>query len=263
MLAKLLKYEWKSTARTFFPLYLSLAALTLITCIAIYGHSVIDYKETLLVNIISTLLTISWFAMVIGLSIITFLITIQRFNKALLSGEGYLMFTLPVTTDQLILSRLIIGWLWNTLSAVAMLLSTLIILLVAMGDSLTSFLQEVWPQIQYAILQIPPGVLLPFLILFCTSAFTGMLLIYFSLSLGSTRRFAHQRIGYAILFYFVLTTAFSILSVILNILIQFNATSEISGITNYFWAGAILNVFLIAGAYLGTRTILQKHLSLN
>jgi hypothetical protein len=56
--------------------------------------------------------------LIVAVFVITLIITLQRVDKNLLTNEGYLMFTLPVSTDRLIWSKLIVASVWNILSIV-------------------------------------------------------------------------------------------------------------------------------------------------
>lgn len=51
-----------------------------------------------------------------ALGVLTIVVTIQRFRKNLLGDEGYLMFTLPVSTSSLILSKCITALIYAVLS---------------------------------------------------------------------------------------------------------------------------------------------------
>jgi len=59
----------------------------------------------------------------------TFIMMIQRFNRNLLSDEGYLMHTLPVKSWKHIVSKLFVSILWIVASGIAALISILIITL--------------------------------------------------------------------------------------------------------------------------------------
>lgn len=123
MLTKLMKYELSATARYLMPLYIVLAFLTLFT------------KFTLTISttnlILLALSSIFYFLYIISIIIVavtTFLLIIMRFYKNLFTGEGYLMFTLPVKVHELINSKLIISILWTVLSILLCFFSLLIVI---------------------------------------------------------------------------------------------------------------------------------------
>ena len=66
-------------------------------------------------------------ALLIALFVITIVLTIQRFKKNLLDDEGYLMFTLPVKSSNLILSKLLVALIYVIISAIVASLSFFII----------------------------------------------------------------------------------------------------------------------------------------
>lgn len=107
MLGKLLKYEFKSTARIFLPLY----AILLISA---FVSGLLNSKHPwgLASNISQTI----FFGLCVAVFVMTILILIQRFSKNLLQDEGYLMMTLPVKTHTLLFSKLIPAMVWSIAS---------------------------------------------------------------------------------------------------------------------------------------------------
>ena len=89
MLNRLLKYEIKATARKFLPLY---AAIIVVSLFVNWG---IRFPKLGIISGLSNFLLAALFVSLIAITLITI---IQRFKNNLLSNEGYLMFTLPVST---------------------------------------------------------------------------------------------------------------------------------------------------------------------
>ncbi|HCX63687.1 MAG TPA: ABC transporter permease [Eubacteriaceae bacterium] len=112
MLGKLLKYEIKATSRLFLPLYGALLVFSAINRI-IDPFRIINASENFNIQtFFSFVLTGIYFALIVGIMALTFVIMIQRFYKSLLGDEGYLMFTLPVSTQKHIVGKLLIAALW-------------------------------------------------------------------------------------------------------------------------------------------------------
>ena len=111
---KLLKYEWKACARTCLPLYGVLILMSLISRIlyVIPKNASLDF----MLPAISSML---YMGVMMAAFVVTAVILIQRFYKNLLGSEGYLMFTLPVTVTQHLLSKTIIAVVMITLSGIA------------------------------------------------------------------------------------------------------------------------------------------------
>lgn len=123
MLGKLLKYEFKSTARIFLPLYPALLIMALLNKLM---YSLIK-TENFFGGIPSALFSTVYGVVFIGILVITFLVMIQRFHKNLLGDEGYMMFTLPVKSNLLIFSKLIVAFVWNVASFFIAMISILIL----------------------------------------------------------------------------------------------------------------------------------------
>ena len=122
MLIKLMKHELKATARLLIPLYLMLLCTTVINRIVLR----LDIYEGIL-GIISGFLIFAYILLIVAILAVTSLLMIIRFYKNLLSEEGYLMFTLPAKTHQLITSKLLITLFWIIVSIVVILSSLYIV----------------------------------------------------------------------------------------------------------------------------------------
>ena len=113
MLKKLLKYEFRATARTYGGMYLALLAASVL-----FGGSVRRWNGTTNSDAYSTLvglLSLVYTAVIIGTVVVTIMTIVQRFYRNLLGREGYLMHTLPVTETQLVTSKLISSTVWSLL----------------------------------------------------------------------------------------------------------------------------------------------------
>ena len=98
MLGKLIKYDLKALAKILAPLWGVLLVMGII-----FGISIRSNLE----GIGNTMIVFSLVAVIVAIFVVNVIIVIQRFWKGLLQEEGYLMFTLPVTTRSLILSKVI------------------------------------------------------------------------------------------------------------------------------------------------------------
>ena len=118
---KLLKYEWKACARTCLPLYGVLILMSLISRIlyVIPKNASLDF----MLPAIGSML---YMGVMMAAFVVTAVILIQRFYKNLLGSEGYLMFTLPVTVTQHLLSKTIIAVVMIGLSGLSALISIFI-----------------------------------------------------------------------------------------------------------------------------------------
>ena len=117
MLSKLLKYEFKATGRTYGGLYLAILAAAALLGISFRIPALLVHTAPIAV------LMIVYMALVVAVVVMTILTIIQRFTRNLLGREGYLMHTLPVSSVQLILSKLLSSMVWVLCSILVVALS--------------------------------------------------------------------------------------------------------------------------------------------
>lgn len=114
MLGKLFKNEMKACARLLLPIYLVLTVCTILNRVFLN----LDIFKGV-TKIIPGMIGLAYVLSIIAIIVVSFVIIILRFYKNLITDEGYLMFTLPVKTNQLINSKLIAAIIWTLLSVIA------------------------------------------------------------------------------------------------------------------------------------------------
>ena len=122
MFGKLMKYELKSLLKGLLPLYGAILAVALINAVMAsfgIGNSIDGLPQVTAIML--------YFGLCVAVAVVPFLVIIQRFYKGLLGQEGYLMFTLPVPTWQLTLSKLLGAVITPILSGIVGMLSILIL----------------------------------------------------------------------------------------------------------------------------------------
>lgn len=123
MLGKLIKHEFRATGRILLPVYL----VMLLTAALVRGFQVLSERMAgELMRALAVLSVMLFAAVVLCGSILAFVLMIYRFYKNLMTDEGYLMFTLPVTTGQLIWSKMIVSAVWLLATAAMDVLSMFI-----------------------------------------------------------------------------------------------------------------------------------------
>jgi len=132
MLKKLIKHELKATSREFFLLYIALLALTILNKVFLVINDNTDLLDsrTAMGKFLNTLYGIIIFTYVMlcmTVLILTTVLVLMRFYKNLTGEEGYLMFTLPVPTWMLVVSKLIAATLWQMLSIFLFIISITIL----------------------------------------------------------------------------------------------------------------------------------------
>ena len=103
MLRKLLKHEFRATARIMLPLFGLLVLASVGANLSIRG--MLDSDSTFL-STLGTILIMLFTVAIVAVGIMAFILMINRFYKNLLQDEGYVMMTLPVSIHQQIWSKL-------------------------------------------------------------------------------------------------------------------------------------------------------------
>lgn len=123
MLGKLIKHEFRATGRILLPVYL----VMLLTAALVRGFQVLTERVAgNFMELLATLSVLLFGAAVFCGSVLAFVLMIYRFYKNLMTDEGYLMFTLPVTTGQLIWSKMIVSAVWLLATAAVDVLSVFV-----------------------------------------------------------------------------------------------------------------------------------------
>ncbi|EGT3801558.1 ABC transporter permease [Clostridioides difficile] len=177
MLGKLLKYELKASGRIFIPLYIA------ILIVAVF-NGIFMNTNILQVQGIGILVLTSLF---MALGVLTIVVTIQRFRKNLLGDEGYLMFTLPVSTSSLILSKCITALIYAVLSFIVAVFTFGVLMLFGTSGILDLF-NTSFKWISENFLDI---LLLVVVMFISYSSF--ILLLYTSISMGQLPKFNKHR----------------------------------------------------------------------
>lgn len=102
MFGKLIKNEFKSTFHTIGFIYVTVAVIIGLFEIAYHINNVNVGRIALALLMLTGVISV----------VVTFFMVIVQFNKSLYSNQGYLSFTLPVTSGQLLASKAIVACFW-------------------------------------------------------------------------------------------------------------------------------------------------------
>lgn len=198
MLGKLIKHEFKATAKIFGLLYGAFIILTLLTRFCVY----IPF-DNMVFDLLKGLLSILFIIVVFGLTMFSAVIVIMRFNRSMLRDEGYLSHTLPVKTWQHLVSKGITYTIWILASVIMMMVSLFLFFVGTkeFGTFIRAF--------DKFISNVNIGLLVFFIVVVIFQMFATMFNFFAALSLGQI--FSKHKIAGAVLFYFVLNYAMSFL----------------------------------------------------
>ena len=131
MLGKLLKYEFRATRRIMLPILAVFAVMIVLTPLLFASGSktVLNtpdrFGEGIVAAVVIANMLIVFFYAMIAATALCFsqIFTVVRFRQGILGDEGYLTNTLPVTTEQKLLSKLLVGMVWITIGAFMAIIS--------------------------------------------------------------------------------------------------------------------------------------------
>ncbi len=253
MLGKLLKYEFKSTARIFLPMYILTIVLSLISRIFI------TFEDTnITLKVIASISTILFGFSLILMLATAFIVVIQRFYKNLLRDEGYLSFTLPVTPCQHIVSKLISASIWLIISFIIFIFSIAIIITDKIFiDNIVQFFNDLIANTNIDIVFL----IFESIIIAITSMLVFLLMTYASMAVGQLIK-GHKIIG-SIAAYFGFYTAVQIIMAVLLLIISLINPYIIYDSRSIFISIIIfVQIILITVFFTITNYILTKKLNL-
>lgn len=124
MLLKLMKQDVRATARLMLPVYA--AAIILAVFARIFESLSNRLPGRTTVNLFGGLVAFLFAVAMIAVVVMSFIMMVWRFHKNYMTDEGYLMFTLPVSTAELIWSKLLVAIGWFFCSGLVVLVAAMI-----------------------------------------------------------------------------------------------------------------------------------------
>ena len=265
MFGKLLKYEFKSTAKWY--LLMTLIVLGLSVLVGVIGGSNASNANFLENQMLETIIGIL-FILIFGILIVLFLsnyyIIIRRFYTNLYGREGYLTWTLPASPHAILLSKFLGAWIASIYCFVLLYICGIVTLLV-MGSVTGEDLSLIWDN--YFSILSHSFTLWQIVWIMVTTA-SGILMFYVSIALGQL--FQNRRGLKAILFGFLLWVVLSIIGTIVNPFRDleniFNLIGTMSSTTDDFGIdfipGLIYEVIKIVSMYFTIHYISKYKLTL-
>lgn len=185
MLKKLLKYDFKCSARKIIPITIVYLAVTLVTTLFLnFGDD-----DNMLIAVLGAMFSTAFGFMTFGMAIFGYGISVGRFKKNYYSDEGYLMNTLPVTAKSLILSKLLNSLIWGVISGVVSFAGIMIMMI---GDGFKEFIRAM-EMIIKEIFSSPSSVVLALTMLINVVVFYAAITVLFFFDASFENAFAFAR----------------------------------------------------------------------
>ena len=262
MLRKLLKHEFRATARIMVPVYLVL----LVTAIGanFSTRGIMDSSFTIL-RILGALLVVAFVVAILA-------VCVQLFYKNLLRDEGYLMLTLPASIHQQVWSKLIVSSVWFIITGVVVMLSFVMMALdVSFLEGMVQVLQQLFQDITAYYAINGTVFLLELLVLAFAGCIAFCLQFYAALAIGHS--FSNHKFAWSVAFFFILQFASQLVGSLLLLSLNTSLINSllgsldfrVSGMTAiHIGMGILIAVCVVYSAvfYVITTYFLKKHLNL-
>lgn len=277
MLGKLIKHEFRATARIMLPVMGALLALALLANLSIRGLTS-GLSDVPVLRILFLLIVVFFGIAIVAAVVMAIVLMVSRFYRNLLKDEGYLMFTLPVSTHALVWSKLIVSLVWFLLTALLIFLVMALTALNLSNTNLEMIIEQFpsWSEITEFLREA--GIQREVITLLCQAAL-GTLLgaivtclhFYAAMSLG--HMFTKDKVLLSIVFFIGINFVFSLMSTAYGF-IGFGLsgmeeqweTMENAGVLRTFstitWHGLVISAVQGALLYLATILGLKKGLNL-
>lgn len=262
MLSKLLRHEFRATGRIMLPVY----ALLLVSCggCTLFGRLLGRYPESTVLSVVQTVFATLFGVTTFGMLLLTLVLMVYRFYKNLMTDEGYLMFTLPVSRSQLIWSKLLVSLVWSVLSTVLAALAWMAEISVVGRENVFSLIAQGLRSLRQHLSGNLTGCAAALVVL-CLVSF---LKFYAAISLGHS--FSNHKVLLSVVFYIgfgivtqTIGTIFASVGIQIDISPDFWSSLPVTQVfSSLAWAAAGVSALLGAAYYVLTLLMLKKRLNL-
>lgn len=294
MLGKLIKHDFESLSKVLFPTQIAVVGATIIATVGFAFNLRSGYSQAEafgfmnLIRLITGFLSVMMLLAIIAASVLVAFMIFQRFYKNLMCDEGYLTFTLPVSTSEILWSKLITATLWTIISSVVIIVCVNIFILFGTADS--GFLNlEAYRQFGKALQAVNETIgarviwpILEFALLMLVSTVNKILQVYLAIIIGGVVSQKHKILA-SIGFYFVISIGVSILASVSQFFLSgqlfgtmmsfdsstFAGKSVLEGYNlvvgaaqPYYWFYLVFTAALTAGFFVLSNYLLKNKLNL-
>ena len=276
MLGKLIKHEFRATARIMLPVMGAMAALALLANLSIRGLAG-NLSDVPMLKILFTLIIFFFGAAVVATVVMSLVIMVSRFYRNLLKDEGYLMFTLPVSVHELIWSKLIVSLVWFLATGLLIFLVMALMALNLSHTNLEMILKQLpsWSEIIGWLDQAGVrGQVITFLVQIVLGTLIGIIALclhfYGAMALG--HMFSKDKVLLSIVFFVGISFAFNLMEMGYGIvgfglsdlenMDMSGAREGLSFVSTVIWHGIGLSAVQAAVLYLAAFLGLKKGLNL-
>lgn len=270
MLRKLLKHEFRATARVMGPLFGIMLVLSVLSNLSI---SYLMNTDAFVLNMLGALLVVAFAIGMVGLVVMSIVLMVNRFRTNLMGDEGYVMFTLPVSSHQLVWSKIIVSSVWFIVTGIVECLAA-VISVFEMGWVRELFSSHLFREIARAWREVTeryglnvPAMILETIVLCLIGCAVMCLSFYAAMAVGHS--FANHKMALSVLFFFGIQFVIQLVNGILMDIMDrsnlFNWNWDLDGMAGFhFMMGFAIVASLVLGAvyYTITAVALKRRLNL-
>ena len=276
MLGKLMKHEFRATARIMLPVMGAMMALALLANLSIRGLAG-NLSDVPMLKILFTLIIIFFGAAVVATVVMSLVIMVSRFYRNLLKDEGYLMFTLPVSVHELIWSKLIVSLVWFLATGLLIFLVMALMALNLSHTNLEMILKQLpsWSEIIGWLDQAGVrGQVITFLVQTVLGTLIGIIAacLHFYAAMALGHMFSKDKVLLSIVFFVGISFAFNLMEMGYGVvgfglsdlenLDMSSGREGLAFVSNVIWHGIGLSAVQAAVLYLAAFLGLKKGLNL-
>lgn len=277
MLGKLLKYEFKYTARIILLFYGMVAGVTVFSSIVLLlmGNTELSAPQAQFYSVIFISIILLYALTLIAVYLLTFIYLCARFYRTMYSAQGYLTHTLPVTPAQTLHSKIIASFVWMTGTALLLVVSLgVFACALTDGEFFASILPAMLNEMKLILFISPAQLTGYWLVALLLGSLLPLLMVFTSMSIGqlSTR----HKIGASIAAGIIIHYAQQIISATIGFIYMFwGMQSNVFTASTVEAEDAFSDIFLpmmnislvytallIAGFYAACRIIVNKRINL-
>lgn len=263
MLKRLLKHEFRATGRIMLPMYLTVLVLSVLANLSV---RVLDTSQSTFPRILGGIFLFLFFACIFVVSVMAIVLMVRRFRTNLMSDEGYIMFTLPVSVHQHVWSKIIVSSVWLIVTGLADLLAVaLVAFRVGYMTDLAWRLREIFSQISAYYAWNGAAFAVELLVLVFVACAVLCLEFYAAIAVGHS--FDRHKILLSVVFFVVFQVIAQILGVAglmswSNLDMFWSVHSGMAAVHGAFWVA--IGGALVYGTiyYIITVLMLKKRLNL-
>ena len=274
MLNKLIKHEFKATWKYF--LAINVAALILGLIAGLIGYNVAGNYD----DLPTTVVVLLWLSLVgylfalAAAAILTTICNVVRYYRSLYTAQGYLTFTLPATTTEILSAKMIVAFIWQILMSICIVLSLMFLAggfmiygLQNNPEDILEFFDDFFSGFSDLMGIVGVAGVIRYIFNMILSIMVSLMMYFFAISIGQLWQ-KHKILGSVLAFFgirFLYGTASSIISLLTGSFRLMIVESSDPGkfFSHTTIVSLVISLVAIIGMYIGSILITDKKLNLD